>query len=50
MIQHSRQNSRENRMLDVFNRALYLTGPKISTILIKNRLQSFKQKHVPSEI
>jgi len=50
MTQHSRQNSRENRMLDVFNRALYLTDPKISTILIENRLQSFKQKHVPSEI
>jgi len=28
----------------------FLTDPKISTILIENRLQSFKQKHVPSEI
>ena len=50
MILHSRQNSRRNRMLDVFNRAIYLTDPKISIILINNRLKLYEQNNVSPEI
>lgn len=39
MIDHTRQNSRENRLQDVFNRAVYMTDPKISLIFIDRRVK-----------
>lgn len=50
MKKRSRQNSRQNRILDVFNRAVYLSDPKISLMYIKNRLRFHKDKDVPQEI
>ena len=46
MSAHSRQNSRKNRLLDVFNRAVYLTDPMISLILIENRIKFYKKKRI----
>ena len=36
---HARQNSRKNRLFDIFKRAIYLSDPKISLILINNRFK-----------
>ncbi|CAH0552999.1 unnamed protein product [Brassicogethes aeneus] len=48
MVEHSRQNSREHRLLDVFNRAVYMTDPKISLMLIDSRVN--KSKTVQSNL
>ena len=39
LVSHARQISREARILDTFNRAVYVTDPVISLIYIKNRLK-----------
>lgn len=44
MTSHARQNSRSNRILDVYNRAIFLTDPKISLILINKRLMQKNYK------
>lgn len=44
MMSHLRQNSRDNRIIDVFNRAVHLSDPKISLILIEDRLKSYNKK------
>ena len=43
MKQRARQNSRQNRILDVLNRAMYLSDPKVSLEHITNRLKFRKQ-------
>ena len=50
MVSHFRQTSRQKRLLDVFNRAVYLTDPKISLIYLKNRLKLHKMIPVSSDI
>lgn len=37
MVKHARQNSRQNRILDIYNRAVYMTDPKISLVSIKRK-------------
>ena len=49
MTLHARQNSRENRISDVFNRAIYFSDPKISLILISSQLKRHKQ-HISSDV
>lgn len=47
-IHHARQNSRENRLKDVFNRAVDMSDPLISTIYLEKRCQAEKQE-LPAE-
>lgn len=47
-INHSRQNSRRHRILDLFNRAIYLSDPKISFVYLERRNKKTK-KLEPSE-
>lgn len=49
MTSHARQHNRTCRILDVFNRAIYLSDPKISMILIDNR-QKQKATEVPASL
>ncbi|KYM95706.1 hypothetical protein ALC62_13648 [Cyphomyrmex costatus] len=49
LISHARQRSRKCRLLDVFNRALYFSDPKISLILINERLQTINDQ-IPEQI
>lgn len=49
MIYHSRQDSRANRIIDVFHRALYFSDPLISNILLDNRIKSKEKKYDNSE-
>lgn len=44
MTEHSRQNSRKNRLHDVFNRAVYMSDPKISLIKLKERERMYKKR------
>lgn len=51
---HSRQNNRSNSILDVFNRAIYLSdqinsNPKISLILIHERQKTKKKNNFLSK-
>lgn len=46
-LYHARQNSRENRLKDVFNRAVDMSDPLISTIYLEKRIG--KNKPLPSE-
>lgn len=46
-LYHARQNSRENRLKDVFNRAVDMSDPLISTIYLEKRIK--KNKPLPSE-
>ena len=50
MTKHSRQTSRENRLLDVFNKALHLSDPKISLIMIDKRLKKKKLRKTPRQV
>lgn len=45
MIEHARQNSRANRLLDTFNRCLYMSDPVISTINIDKRVKKENEKN-----
>ena len=45
IISHARQNSRENRLLDIFNRALCFSDPIIFLIYVNRRLK--EQTSVP---
>lgn len=47
-ISHARQNSKANRLLDVFNRAVDLSDPLVSTIYLEKRVKSIKVD-LPSE-
>lgn len=47
-VHHARQNSRENRLKDVFNRAVDMSDPIISTIYLEKRCKAEKQE-LPSE-
>lgn len=47
-IAHARQNSRANRLKDVFNRSVDLSDPLISNILLEKRCRSLK-KELPSD-
>lgn len=42
MIQHARQSSRKLRIIDVFQRMIYLSDPKISLININDRTKKHK--------
>lgn len=46
-IHHARQNSRENRLKDVFNRAVDMSDPLISTIFLEKRCKKQKE-NLPS--
>lgn len=50
MIRHARQNSRKNRIIDVYNRAIYLSDPKISLILIEQRMKICKKDNIAPDI
>ena len=50
MRDHSPQNSRQNRIVDVFNYAIYYSDPKISLVYIENRLKFHKNREISSEI
>lgn len=50
ITKHSRQTSRKNRILDVFNKALHLSDPKISLIMIDKRLKNKKFRKLPPEV
>lgn len=47
-VMHARQNSRANRLKDVFNRSVYLSDPLISSVYLKKRCEAQKQE-LPSE-
>lgn len=47
-VYHARQNSRENRLKDVFNRAVDMSDPFISMIYLEKRIKTKKQP-LPSE-
>lgn len=49
-ISHARQNGRENRIVDVFLRAVYTTDPKISLFYIEDRLKTNKIKKLAAQI
>lgn len=50
MIMHARQNSRRNRILDVFNRAVYMSDPKLSLIKIEDRLRKVQKNKITSNM
>lgn len=50
MIEHARQISRKERLLDVFNRAVYLSDPKISLLFITKRMKLHKIQETAPEI
>lgn len=50
MRDHARQNSRQNRILDVFNYAIYYSDPKISLVHIQNRSKFHKNREISSEL
>lgn len=50
MILHARQNSRRNRILDIFNRAVYMSDPKMSLIKIGDRLRKLKKNKITSDM
>lgn len=50
MVSHARQNSRKNRLIDTFNRAVCLSDPLISLILIKSRKQFKNEETLTSNI
>lgn len=39
LLQHARQNSREHRILDMFNRAVYMSDPTLSLIYAEKRIK-----------
>lgn len=47
-INHARQNSRANRLKDVFNRAVDMSDPLVSTIYLEKRCKAQK-KELPAE-
>ena len=47
---HARLSSRENCILDTFNRSVYLTDPVISMIYIERRIKMHKKQKLPSNI
>ena len=47
ILEHSRQISRSARLLDTFNRAVYLSDPLISLIFIQKRLKYHKTLKIP---
>lgn len=47
MINHARQNNKKSRLLDVYNRAVYLSDPKISMVYLKGRLKKHKIRKLP---
>ena len=50
LVSHARKISRESRILDTFNRAVYVTDPVISLIYIKNRLKGQWEKPITNEM
>lgn len=42
MTEHSRQDSREHRLLDTFNRAVHLSDPLISMVYMQKRMKEHK--------
>lgn len=48
MIHHARQNSRENRLKDVFNRAVDTSDPLVSLVYLDKRLKE-KKEQLPSK-
>ena len=50
MTERSRQNNRQNRILDVFNRAVYLSDPKISLTYLRNHLKFHKERDMPEDV
>lgn len=46
--QHARQFSRAARLKDIFRRGMYMTDPKISHILIEERLKMHKKHEMQS--
>lgn len=47
---HSRRNSRANALIDTFNRAVYITDPKISMIYIGRRIKMHKKRKMTLEV
>lgn len=50
LISHARQTSREDRIRDTFNRAVFMTDPLISLIHVKNRLKNQLQHLITDEM
>ena len=50
ITQKSRLLSKKARLLDVFNRAVYLSDPKMSLVYINKRLKFRNVKDLPQEI
>lgn len=50
MREHARQISRKARLLDVFNRSVYLSGPKLCFLYIEKRLKFHKLKEVDPDV
>lgn len=50
MVSHARQNGRKNRLLDVFNRAVCLSDPKVSLIKIEKRMRLYKKQKAHTNI
>ena len=48
--EHARRDSRENTLLDTFNRAVYLSDPLISMVYFERRMKMHKQRDIQSEI
>lgn len=47
---HSRRNTRENTILDTFNRAVYLSDPLISMVYLDRRMLMHKKRDLPLEV
>ncbi|XP_036347985.1 uncharacterized protein LOC118757377 [Rhagoletis pomonella] len=48
--EHSRRNSRENAILDTFNRAVYLSDPILSMVYLDRRREMHKKRPLTNDI
>lgn len=50
MKERARQNSRENRLMDTFNRAVHITDPLVRNMYIGERIKERNRHPIPLEI
>lgn len=49
-LHHARKNSRKNNFSDVFNRAMDMSDPVISSICLDSRMQQRRRAQLPQEV
>lgn len=50
MIDHARQSSRKNRLLDTFERAVHMSDPLISMVYIEDRIKAEVSKNLQENL